>query len=258
MSLGIIYNVWDGCELLEASIKSVRNVADKIVVCYQERSYYGNTISEYNINDVLHDLKNDNLIDELLLVNFQEIAATAFQAKQMEKIKYQLGLNKLESYGMDYFMVRAVDEFFIENELSDALNKTIANKYDRTFCQIQTYTSAILKDLENTDHVNSTLFYKLIRGMKIGESDKVPIYVDAVGKYGRSGNDYIFNRKELMMHHYRLLRLDLKRKAINSSISNKSFLLNQANNILDFQDKAQSCDNLFNIDIEKFVEKYCE
>jgi len=50
----------------------------------------------------------------------------------------------------------------------------------------------------------------------------------------------------------------LKRKALNSSISNKRFLLDQAKNISNFMDKAETVKNLFNIDLDKFVERYCE
>ena len=39
--LGISYSVWDGEELLEASIKSVRENADYINVVWQKKSWYG-------------------------------------------------------------------------------------------------------------------------------------------------------------------------------------------------------------------------
>ena len=39
--LGISYSVWDGEELLEASIKSVRENADYINVVWQRKSWHG-------------------------------------------------------------------------------------------------------------------------------------------------------------------------------------------------------------------------
>ena len=43
MKLGVAYNVFDGEELLEYSIKSIKAFVDFIVVVAQETSNYGNT-----------------------------------------------------------------------------------------------------------------------------------------------------------------------------------------------------------------------
>jgi len=258
MSFGVIYNVWDGCELLEPSIRSIRNAVDEVVVVYQEKSYYGNYIKEYDINLVLSDLKHEHLIDDKILVNFDNDCKNSHEAKQMEKLKYQIGLDYLEKKHIDYFMMRAVDEFFIEDELRRSLGQVQAKDYHRTFCEISTYSSPTLKDVENTDHVNGSFIYKMIEGKKIGQGMQPPLYIDAVANYGNNTSDYIFPNEEVVMHHYRLSRLDLKRKALNSSISNKRFLLDQAKNISNFMDKAETVKNLFNIDLDKFVERYCE
>ena len=258
MSFGVIYNVWDGCELLEPSIRSIRNVVDEIVVVYQDKSYYGNYIKEYDIRLVLDDLEHSGLIDSKILVNFDIDCKNSHEAKQMEKFKYQAGLLHLESKGIDYFMLRAVDEFFVEDELKRSLEQVRAKDYYRTFCKISTYSSPTLKDVQNTDHVNGSFIYKVVHGKKIGQGSQPPLYIDAVANYGDNTSDHIFPGEEVTMHHYRLSRLNLERKALNSSISNKRFLLDQARNISNFMDKAEVVENLFNIDLNKFVERYCE
>ena len=46
MKLGISYSVWDGEELLEASLKSVRKNCDYINIVWQKYSWYGEPCSE--------------------------------------------------------------------------------------------------------------------------------------------------------------------------------------------------------------------
>ena len=46
MKLGVSYNVFDGEELLESSIKSIRSEVDYISVVYQTVSNFGNQCSE--------------------------------------------------------------------------------------------------------------------------------------------------------------------------------------------------------------------
>ena len=55
MKLGISYNLFDGEELLEYSIQSVRNSTDHINVVYQKTSNWGEPCSE-NLEDLLSDL----------------------------------------------------------------------------------------------------------------------------------------------------------------------------------------------------------
>lgn len=63
--LGISYSVWDGEELLEASIKSVRENADYINVVWQKKSWHGIDCDE-NLEILLMQLKEKGLIDEII------------------------------------------------------------------------------------------------------------------------------------------------------------------------------------------------
>ena len=64
MKLGISYNLFDGEELLESSIKSVRNSTDHINVIYQKISNWGEPCSK-NLEDLLSDLVKRKLIDKI-------------------------------------------------------------------------------------------------------------------------------------------------------------------------------------------------
>ena len=64
MKLGISYNLFDGEELLEYSINSVRDSCDHINVVYQKISNWGEPCSK-DLEDILHDLLRKKLIDKI-------------------------------------------------------------------------------------------------------------------------------------------------------------------------------------------------
>ena len=64
MKLGVSYNIFDGEEPLENSIKSIRKNVDYISVVYQEISNFGNPCNE-NLIPLINELKNEGLVDEI-------------------------------------------------------------------------------------------------------------------------------------------------------------------------------------------------
>jgi hypothetical protein len=69
MRLGISYNVFDGEELLESSIKLIRDNVDFISVVYQTTSNFGNQCSE-ELVPLLHRLKNESEDYTLRIIPF--------------------------------------------------------------------------------------------------------------------------------------------------------------------------------------------
>jgi len=66
MKLAALYNVFDGEELLEASINSIRENVDEVIVVWQNVSYSGVQHPNTNIRDFLYSLKDKKLIDQLI------------------------------------------------------------------------------------------------------------------------------------------------------------------------------------------------
>ena len=66
MILGVSYNIFDGEEVLEGSIKQIRDQVDFISVVYQTKSNFGNT-ADSNLVPLLENLKSRGLIDKLYL-----------------------------------------------------------------------------------------------------------------------------------------------------------------------------------------------
>lgn len=65
MILGAAYNVFDGEELLEASIRSIRTSVDYIVIVYQTTSNFGEKCS-HNLVQILESLKEKGLVDDIV------------------------------------------------------------------------------------------------------------------------------------------------------------------------------------------------
>ena len=62
---GVSYSVFDGIELLEHRIKSIRNSCDYVNVVYSDISWYGHKTDD-DILSILQDLKEKKLIDEII------------------------------------------------------------------------------------------------------------------------------------------------------------------------------------------------
>lgn len=131
---GVSYSVFDGEELLEASLKSIRDEVDYINVVYQLKSWYGNPADE-NLLPFLKELHNKKLVDEL--IEFEP--DLNIWAGTNERRKRNLGLKYAKKRGCDYFMTMDCDEFYVSDELAKAKRKIIKNSFSHTYCGIVQY-----------------------------------------------------------------------------------------------------------------------
>ena len=116
MKLAAIYNVWDGLELLEHSIKSIRNQVDAVIVVYQRWSNWGER-NDYCL-PVIEQLKQDGLVDiDIQKEPVQGIASTQY-AMKFETAKRQAGIDKAIELGCTHFIGMDADEFYKEEEFA--------------------------------------------------------------------------------------------------------------------------------------------
>lgn len=141
-SWGVSYSVFDGEELLEDSIKSIRDDVDYINVVYQRHSWYGNPANPKLVN-ILNDLKKRGLIDELI----EYVPDYNVNAGKQERIKRNIGLSYAKKRGVDYFMCMDTDEFYIQNDVRDAKNYIIKNGITHSFCPVVAYATPTRRSL---------------------------------------------------------------------------------------------------------------
>ena len=213
MKLGISYNVFDGEELLEQSIKSIKNKVDYISVVYQEISNFGNPSNE-GLVPLLEKLKSEGLIDELYKYRPQLNSG----GHHNEINKRNIGLFLSEGAGCTHHMAMDSDEFYTENQFEYLKQKMIEGDLDSSACQMITYYKEPIYRLEPKEDYYVSLIFKIKKGKQYIMGHPFPVLVDPTRRM-EPGKCKIFTREEIEMHHMSYVRKDIKVKLTNSSAS---------------------------------------
>lgn len=212
MRLGCSYNVFDGVELLEPSIKSIRGSVDYISVIYQTISNFGQR-TNIDILSLVQDLKTRGLID-----NYMEYSpSTSSKGHYNELIKRNLGLVDCKNAKCTHFMTIDVDEFYIKDELDRV--KVIVEECgcDSSACQMQTYYKTPEWTLDPPEDYYVPLIYK-IDERRFSMANRWAVSADPTRRL-EARNLRLFGRDEVQMHHMSYVRKDIMSKLTNSSAS---------------------------------------
>lgn len=109
MHLAAIWNVWDGYELLERSIRQIRPHVEWVVVVFQKESNFGNPINE-GLMKTLDRLDDEHLVD--LFAEYTRIIKDNRFPHMNEFIKRKIGLNLAKNLGANYWIDLDVDEMY--------------------------------------------------------------------------------------------------------------------------------------------------
>ena len=213
MKIGISYNVFDGEELLEASIKSIRNNVDYISVVYQTTSNFGNPCDE-GLVPLLEDLKNRGLVDELFEYRPRINKGGHFN----EITKRNIGLSLSEGAGCTHHMAMDSDEFYTDEDFKLMKSRMKTNDYESCACQMTTYYKEPIYRLEPKEEYYVSLLFKIRQGVEFVMGHQFPVLVDPTRRM-EPGRCKIFARDEIEMHHMSYVRKDLRKKLQNSSAS---------------------------------------
>ena len=208
---GVSYSVWDGEELLENSIKSIRSVVDYIQVVYQKKSWFG-VPANSDLIPLLTKLKNKGLIDELV----EFIPDITNKPGINELRKRNLGLKVAKKRKVNYFMTMDADEFYIADDLKRAKIDMILNGVTHLYAPIKCYGNRPTDYL----HINSyfvQLFAKINFFSKCCNNPNVPCLVDPTRKISGSVFSKYWVSELVSMHHMSLVRNNLLKKYKNSS-----------------------------------------
>lgn len=145
MKLGVSYIVFDGTELLEHSINTIRDHVDYIQVITQDMSWFGDYVPKDSYK-ILHSLKDRKIIDEL--TNFKAFIPlksynqhAILQSKEYERSKRQLGLTTCFKNKCTHFLCMDVDEFYVENQFIEAKKYIIENNIDLSAVDLINYVN---------------------------------------------------------------------------------------------------------------------
>jgi hypothetical protein len=217
VKVGVSYNLFDGEELLPASIKAIRDKVHYINVVYQKISYLGNQASP-NIEEKLQGMVKEGLIDELYL--YEPILE--IPARYNELAKRDIGLILAKHNSCDYFLSMDVDEFYDGTQFEEALKVIVDNNITTTAVNFTNY----LKSPEYQIYGISGQVPFLIKIDRSIEQKHgrmyFPCFVDPTRKLNCPGRFWMFSPQHIVMHHMTTVRKDLLKKFGNTSETDTS------------------------------------
>ena len=215
---GVAYSVFDGEELLEASVRNIRPHVDYICVVWQRISWYGVPVHE-GLRPLMMRLKEQGLVDEVLEYEVD----LKLRAGKNETRKRNMGLKAARKAGCTYFMAIDTDEFYKPEEMESAKKYIVENKITHSYCAQNVYGS------EPTQLILATVgccpfFSRLTRWSKHRNDPHSIARVDPTRKMSYlpwwcGGNKHFFLHM-VRMNHFSFIRKDLLRKLDNSSGGN--------------------------------------
>lgn len=213
MKLGVSYNVFDGEELLEGSIKQIRPEVDYISVVYQIVSNYGQKCSD-ELETLLLRLKNEGLVDELMLYS----PSIERGGHYNEIMKRNMGLVLSKKNSCTHHMSMDTDEYYITEEFKRLKEDIILNDYDSTYCQMKTYYKTWEYQLNPPEDYYVSLINKIKDNVSYIFGGNSPVIVDPTRRMNPVGKYKIYERTEIEMHHGSYIRNNLEIKLRNSNI----------------------------------------
>lgn len=244
MRLAAIYNVFDGEELLEGSIKQILPLIDVLIIVYQEVSNHGICY--------MPDLTN------VLKYNPEVVKFTPnfdLNPTQNEKAKRQLGVNVALQAGYTHFVHLDCDEYYDTVQFKNAKDVIERMGIEASALSMYTYFQKPTLRLKELDNYYVPFIHKLGNKTKMGYP-KYPYYVDPTRSVN-TDNVYYFNPEVCVMHHFSWVRKNIDRKIKNSSARKnieKSNLLKDYNSNLttgsylkDYKQTLIEVPDLFNL-----------
>lgn len=214
MKLGVSYNLFDGEELLEYSIESIRKNTDYISVVVQEISNHGVKCSD-GLLDHLEGLKKGKLIDEIHVYNpsFTDIPE---QPSYNETLKRNIGLNLSRNNNCTHHMSMDTDEFYNAAQFAYMKEKIEKENAETGFCQHCQYYKDSIYILANKEQEYVPTIEKITPDTQYIFKKNSTVATDPTRQTNNSKHR-IFSREEVEMHHMSFVRKDIRKKLTNSS-----------------------------------------
>jgi len=213
MKIGISYNIFDSEELLENSIKQIRNSVNFVSVVYQTNSNFGKPCND-NLVPLLKKLKEDGLIDYL----FEYKPITNLGAHFNEITKRNIGLSLSIRNECTHHMSIDADEYYTQPQFEYLKEQTIKNDLDSSYCQMKTYYKSWEYQLDPPEEYYVSLLFKIKNNNMFEFAKNCPVVVDPTRRM-EPGKYKIFERNEIEMNHGSYIRNNIRQKLENSSAS---------------------------------------
>lgn len=208
------YAVFDGEELLQRSLESMRAHVNYINIVYSPESYYGD-LGNPELPAMLEALKCEGLIDEIVMFRIDNPAPKGDRdAKQLlHRAKRNRGLSAASSAGCDYFMSMDTDEFYDAAAVEKAKAKIVGQGITHSFAHILNY-GRLPTQLSNSRkwEYYVPFFSRLTPSSRLGENACAPCHCDhaRLSSHYKDAKYYVLD--DIFMHHYTRVRRNLAAK----------------------------------------------
>ena len=204
--------VFDGEELLEFAIKSIRKNIDFISATYQSVSYFGNP-ADPNLKITLDRLKSEGLIDELIHYETDLTKHHKWNELQLRNI----GLEASRKAGCTHHISADVDEFYVPAQLEYV--KSVMDKGNYNYSVV--HQSTYYKDPRFLVYPDQKLLVSFIHPVSNEYDSNVPyptfpFHMETTRRFRDYGNFKLFTKEEMDIHHMSYIRRDIRKKFSNS------------------------------------------
>jgi hypothetical protein len=205
------YTVFNGCELLAGSIKQIYNHVDSIVLCVQSQSNTGNII-DYDDAQIVWSI--GKIFKKVHVITFKP--DLNLSTKENERRKHQLMIDKAKELNSTHFLMSAADHYYKTEEFAKAKRIAIDGNYDLTASLMFTYYKEPTFQLDPIEDYYMPFIMKL-KDSTIITRKNYDFKVDPSVRIEPVNSQRIFRQEELMMHHFSMIRKDIRSKFSNSA-----------------------------------------
>jgi hypothetical protein len=203
MKLAACYTVFNGVELLEHAINSIKDHVDEIIIGYQTVSNYGNECKDIlDFMDRFPDYNYFNYEPDLKV-----------DAKTNEKRKHQGLIERARGLKCSHFFLSATDHFYKEDEILYAINVVLTTGVKTTYSKMITYFKEPTLRLEPLE----TYYMPFICSTSVNIGSLSPVLVDPACSFKPFSPYYVFKEYEVLMHHFSWIRKDIRNKLENAA-----------------------------------------
>lgn len=205
MKLALSYTIF-GTELLNQSIANIIDLVDVVLICYQETSNTGN---------FKPFLWSHHYNPKIKLVKYEPNLSV--NTKVNERLKHQLMIDTAKQLECTHFLLSATDHFYKKDEFLKA--REIAVYQDVTFTAMYTYFKHPTWQITPIEDYYMPFICKLGPRTRISNQVKYPLRVDPSVRIEPYTKWYLFKENEIMLHHFSMVRKDMKAKFENAASS---------------------------------------
>ena len=207
MRLALAYSLFNGEELLVQSVKHHYDLVDVVIVCYQTTSNIGNPRDLDQTLTELGKMKRVHLIEYKpdLSVN----------PKENERRKLQARINYCKSLACTHYIGMGCDHFYQEDQFAEAIKMGEFN--DVTLSKMYTYYKRPTWQLDPIEDYYCPFICKIYPTTTVVKDKLYNVKVDPSERIAPADTFYYFRQDELMLHHYSMVRADIRDKFTNAA-----------------------------------------